>query len=72
MSSRNMKQISPILRCSEPVPSFLQGSLIWIRDYEQLIDGVWQNFTSTCPRRLGHSYDEDALEILGYHFLAPS
>jgi hypothetical protein len=46
MASGGMKAISPYLRCSEPLPSFLQGSLIWITQWQEFIDGEWRSFTS--------------------------
>ena len=59
-----MKQISPGLRRSEPVASFLQGSVIWITDYEELIDGLWHTFTSIQPRKMGHSPCEDGVPVV--------
>jgi hypothetical protein len=58
-----MKELSPGLRRSEPVASFLQGSLIWITDYEELIDGRWQTFVSIHPRKIGHSPCEDDVPV---------
>jgi hypothetical protein len=58
-----MKQLSPGLRRSEPVAGFLQGSLIWITDYEELIDGRWHTFTSIRPRKIGHSPCEDDMLV---------
>jgi hypothetical protein len=53
MASAGMKAISPYLRCSEPLPSFLQGSLIWITECQEFIDGEWRSFTTIRPRRQG-------------------
>jgi len=58
-----MKQIYPDLRRAEPVASFLQGSLIWITEYEEFVDGSWHTRVSIHPRRLGHSYDEDDVPV---------
>lgn len=55
MASAEMKAISPYIRCSEPEPSFLQGSLIWITQWNEFIDGEWRSFTTIHPRRLGQS-----------------
>ena len=66
MASANgieMKQISPGLRRSEPVASFLQGSLIWITEYDELIDGRWHTCISIHPRKIGHSHYEDDVPV---------
>jgi hypothetical protein len=55
MASGGMKAISPYIRCSEPMPSFLQGSLIWITQCQVFIDGEWRSFTTIRPRRQGQS-----------------
>ena len=62
MASSNgieIKQLSRIVLRSEPVASFLQGSLIWIAEYEELIDGRRHTFVSIHPRAIGHSPYED-------------
>jgi hypothetical protein len=58
-----MKQLLPGLRRSEPVASFLQGSLIWITEYNELIDGRWHTFFSIRPRKVGHSPYEDDVPV---------
>jgi len=66
MASANgieMKQVFSGSRCSEPVASFLQGSLIWITKYEELIDGRWHSFVSIRPRKIGHSPCEDGVPV---------
>jgi len=55
MASGGTKAIAPYLRCSEPLPSFLQGSLIWITHWQEFIDGEWRSFTTVGPRRQGQS-----------------
>jgi hypothetical protein len=55
MAGEQMKAISPYLRCSEPLPSFLQGSLIWITECQEFIEGEWRSFTSIRPRKQGQS-----------------
>jgi hypothetical protein len=62
-ANRNeMVQISSGLRRSEPIPSFLQGGLIWITEYDELIDDRWHTFILIHPRRVGHSpYEDDVL-----------
>jgi hypothetical protein len=55
MASGETKAISPYLRCSEPLPSFLQGSLIWITQWQEFIDGEWRSFTTVRPRKQGQS-----------------
>ena len=59
-----MKQLSPGLRRSEPVASFLQASLVWITDHEELVGGQWHTFTSIHPRRIGHSPCEDDVPVV--------
>jgi hypothetical protein len=64
MASVETKATSWYLRCSEPLPSFLQGSLIWITEWQEFIEGEWRSFTTVRPRRQGQSasqyLDEDA------------
>jgi len=55
MSSPAIKQVSLRLRASEPIPTFLQGSPIWIIEHEELIDGRWHQFTSIRPRNPGET-----------------
>jgi hypothetical protein len=55
MASGGTRAISSYIRCWEPVPSFLQGSLIWITQCQVFIDGGWQSFTKIRPRRQGQS-----------------
>jgi hypothetical protein len=62
-NGNEMKQISSGLRCSEPVASFLQRSLIRITKYEQLIDGGWHTFVSIRPRRTEHSHCNDDVPV---------
>src|ERR1051326_7744173 len=66
-SGTEMKQVSPGLRGSEPVASFLQGSLVWITDYEELIDGRWHTFMAIHPRKIGHS-SGNALSAKAFNF----
>jgi hypothetical protein len=59
-----MKELSPGLRRSEPVASFLQGSVIWITDYEELIEGRWHTFMAIHPRKIGHPPCEDDVQVV--------
>jgi hypothetical protein len=59
-----MEELSPGLRRSEPIASFLQGSLVWITDYEELIGGRWHTFASIHPRRIGHQLCEDDMPVV--------
>jgi hypothetical protein len=57
MASAEMKAIAPYMHCSEPTPSFLQGTLIWITEWKEFIDGEWRSFT-TIHRRQKQSASE--------------
>ena len=54
MAIAEMKAISSYIRCSEPEPSFLQGSLIWTQ-WKEFIDGEWRTFATIHPRRQAQS-----------------
>jgi hypothetical protein len=58
MASAEMKAIAPYMHCSEPTPSFLQGTLIWITEWKEFIDGEWRSFTTIHPRRQKQSASE--------------
>ena len=58
-----MKELSPSLRRSEPVASFLLAPVIWIADYEELIDGRWHRFMTTHPRKIRHSSCEGNVPV---------
>jgi hypothetical protein len=55
-----MVQVSSELRVSDPVACYLHGDLVWLIEYEELIDGFWKRFGSIYPRTPGHSYAQDA------------
>jgi len=53
MSVPSMRQLSPVLGSPEPLARFLQGGLLWITGYEELVDASCQHFMPISSRKLG-------------------